>query len=131
MRGSGNQSAGVMMTGRWSERTVVSCCLVTSTVRYVETVVRSENELGSLFRTLLGESSLRKARLLALRRSIIVWPHEVAWSSPFRENQKLWLALKSPKMIVSSSWELSRVFWLGLYPVGYHEIGRDVDVGDV
>ena len=69
------------------------------TVRCVETIVRSEDELGPLFGTLVGESSLSKARLLVLRRSIMVLPREISWSSPVRENQTLLWALKSPMMI--------------------------------
>ena len=33
VRGSGNQSTSVMMTGRWSEQRVVSGCQVAPTVR--------------------------------------------------------------------------------------------------
>ena len=64
--GSGNQSASVMMTGRWSEQRVVSGCQVAPTDRCGETIVRSGDELGPLFGTLVGESSLMRARLLVL-----------------------------------------------------------------
>ena len=83
--------------------------------------MKSGDELGPLFGTLVGESSLRRARLLVLRRSIMVFPREIAWSSPVRENHTLFWASKSPMMIMSSSWEQRRVLRLGLYPVGQQE----------
>ena len=101
--GSGNQSASVMMTARWSERRVVRGYQVATTVTRRETIVRTVNELGTLFGTLEVESSLGRARLLVLMRSIKVLPREVAWSSRMRENQAVLHALKSPTMIVSWS----------------------------
>ena len=83
--------------------------------------MRSGDELGSLIGTIVGESSLRRAMLLGLRRFIMELPREIAWSSPVRENHALLWAFESPMMIVSSSREQSRVLRLGLYPVRQQE----------
>ena len=53
-----------------------------TTVRCGETKVMSGDELGHLFGTLVGESLLRRVRLLVLRRSIMALPREIEWSCP-------------------------------------------------
>ena len=81
--------------------------------------MRSVDELGPLFGTLVGVSLLRRAKLLVLRRSIIVLSREISWSSHVCKSQALLWALKSPMMIV-----LSRVFRFCLCPVGQQQTGK-------
>ena len=98
--GSGNQSTNVMITFRWLEQREMSGCQVAPTDWCGETIVRSGDELGPVFETLVGESSLIRASWLVLRRSTMELPHEFPWSSPVRENQALLWAMKSPLMMV-------------------------------
>ena len=79
--GSGNQSASVMMTDRWSEQRVVSGCQVAPNDWCGESIVRSQGELRPLLGTLVGEASLRRARLLVLRSSTMEFQREIDWSS--------------------------------------------------
>ena len=82
---------------------------VAPTVRGDEAIVRSCEEPGLVFGTVVGESSLRRAYLLLFSRSTIAFSCADAWSSAVWKNQALLCALKSPTIRVSSSWELSSV----------------------
>ena len=68
MGGSGNHPANLMIIGRWSEFRVVIGLQRETTVRCVEAIERSGEELGPVRGILVGSSSLRRACSLLLRR---------------------------------------------------------------
>ena len=82
-------------------------------MRWCEAKVRSREDLGPIFGTLVGESLLMRTRLRPLRRSTIEFPFAAARSSIVWEYQgQLWL-LKSTTLSVSLLWVLMSEVTLG------------------
>ena len=108
--------------GRWSELRVVMVCQVREGARWAEQRDRSGEEGCPKEGSLVGESSLRRQRLLLFRASTTASPRLAAVWSSVRECQAGWWALKSPTRMeslgVSKSW-----LKLGEYCVGQEEWG--------
>lgn len=98
--------------GRWSEFKVGTVCQEKERARWAEHKDRSGEDGWAFVGTRVGDSSLRRQRLLPFKASSMASPLRAALRSRVLENQEGLWALKSPTRM-ESLWRSKRSSKLG------------------